>query len=1235
MIAKRLTRDLAVVAAICAIAARLGAQRVERTPVPASVSGPLSVIWEDNFKTGATRARTMVFDRATRRTYEISLDSATVKRFGGARNLRGRSVELNAAPDGRATNVRSTAQAIPKWVPGTPTWTTSRVLVVLCRPSDGDTPFGSADDFKDLWFGSGPLSVRTFWRESSNGLLDVTGQVLDWFIMPGKSADYKKADGSLDLEKYIPACEAGIPQSVDLTQFDVIAHELGNGLPVELGGLADTLTVRGVKKTFGSTITGWKPHPQNDMGPHAHELGHALGLFHSGPLDGDTYSSNWDIMSNATAWADATGNILYGSETSQAQKDLLGFIPLSRRFVATGASNTITLERGSLPGNNANYLMALVPISFPDSTGQRYYTVELRQRAGFDSKLVTEGVVVHRSCCDEGDMQFTVQDRDGNYDVNDRGAALQAGDTWEDRARHISVTVESMDASSARVTIRNGAGRQFALGATGGKKTLVEGSAQTDSIAITVSASSALPWTARTARTAGAGIGLLTSSGAGSGWIRFRRGATTLAPGTYYDTLTVTLPSDHLDRVYYDTLVVTPGSALHLGLSMATRRDSNFVGRGVLDSALVRISGSNAATATWTARRKKPWGFQVGLTQPVTVTGTGNGVIRFSTISAQNTPTGWYIDTITVKLDATPDSAVIIDSLLVLPTLQYSLSTRGRRDTIQAGADSKLDSVSIAFSGLWSTRAAWKVSNGNRPFRFLVPIENDRFAGSYLGTGDGTAYFKWVTADSTKSIALQPGTYVDTLFAAGPFPAGIPNFAQAQQLIIDTLVVLPNTRPAGLTLSAAARVDTIALGINQSIDSVIVTPGGARPDTVQWAADVFLTAHGQIIGPDPNGPPSPVTVFLSQNTSFGYGGKGRGWLRYQRNVAGKTPGTYVGTISITTLDKRFNVVLRDTVVILPGTALSLNRGGRADTAAAGAKTPVADSASLTVLGANASTTAWTATKRRAFTTITTPSGTGPALLRWTHDVSALTAGVYFDTITVSAGANARGTMFIDTLIVKGASGSTQIAVAKFDTDSIAGVLNYQFSSTLSINAAPLNQSLLSYATLVDWDSTVVQLDSARAAGGFPQPTVTQTNKAHISLNATAPTGQSGVVPLAQLYFHFSASNVGKQTSITPTFTSAKSPTGADLVAFLIQSSAKAVVVPGALRGDVNADGRLTSADALILLRGVVGIQPPAGSQLTPNGDANCNGKNEAIDVQYILAKLVGLNVGTACVGQIK
>jgi hypothetical protein len=76
---------------------------------------------------------------------------------------------------------------------------------------------------------------------------------------------------------------------------------------------------------------------------------------------------------------------------------------------------------------------------------------------------------------------------------------------------------------------------------------------------------------------------------------------------------------------------------------------------------------------------------------------------------------------------------------------------------------------------------------------------------------------------------------------------------------------------------------------------------------------------------------------------------------------------------------------------------------------------IRDSASVVLSGETSGATMWTASKRRAWTTLTNAAGTGSGRLRWNRNPTGLAAGVWVDTITVSAGAlSAR---VIDTMIV--------------------------------------------------------------------------------------------------------------------------------------------------------------------------------------------------------------------------
>ncbi len=73
----------------------------------------------------------------------------------------------------------------------------------------------------------------------------------------------------------------------------------------------------------------------------------------------------------------------------------------------------------------------------------------------------------------------------------------------------------------------------------------------------------------------------------------------------------------------------------------------------------------------------------------------------------------------------------------------------------------------------------------------------------------------------------------------------------------------------------------------------------------------------------------------------------------------------------------------------------------------------------------------------------------------------------------------------------------------------------------------------------------------------------------------------------------------------------------------------------ALRGDVNRDGTVNAADALLIQRVITGQALTAPQTAFPHGDANCDGVVNSADVLLVLRFAVGASVGTACVGTVR
>lgn len=71
--------------------------------------------------------------------------------------------------------------------------------------------------------------------------------------------------------------------------------------------------------------------------------------------------------------------------------------------------------------------------------------------------------------------------------------------------------------------------------------------------------------------------------------------------------------------------------------------------------------------------------------------------------------------------------------------------------------------------------------------------------------------------------------------------------------------------------------------------------------------------------------------------------------------------------------------------------------------------------------------------------------------------------------------------------------------------------------------------------------------------------------------------------------------------------------------------------PPVLRGDVDRNGVVNAADALLVQRGLAAIALPGPLTILPHGDANCNGALDAADALIVLRFAVGLGNAGTCV----
>ncbi|MCZ7624917.1 MAG: hypothetical protein M5R38_02920 [Candidatus Methylomirabilis sp.] len=208
-------------------------------------------------------------------------------------------------------------------------------------------------------------------------------------------------------------------------------------------------------QTKSYNVTWLPPWGYENHGVIGHEMGHGFGLPHSSGPYSATYDSRWDVMSDVwdNCWPEHPEYGCIGVHTIAYHKDFLGWVPSVRRYVALPGSNTtIELERLGQP-STTGYLMAKIPLG---GSATQFYTVEARQKVGYDGPLPDSAVVIHFVDTTRWDRDAQVVDTDNNGNPNDAGAMWLPGDTFADTANGITVSVLSTTTSGFLVAINYG-----------------------------------------------------------------------------------------------------------------------------------------------------------------------------------------------------------------------------------------------------------------------------------------------------------------------------------------------------------------------------------------------------------------------------------------------------------------------------------------------------------------------------------------------------------------------------------------------------------------------------------------------------------------------------------------------------------------------------------------------------------------------------------------------------------
>jgi hypothetical protein len=842
--------------------ASLGAQSLE------TIEGTLHLVWGDPPESGVPHYRAFL---TTDSGESIEVDPVLSRDLtaGDLVTLNGRRVRVRGASAAQRRSalgesadafqaVAITAAAATAFS-AAPSWPVQQrpYAILLCKFADvPDEPL-PITGYQEM-YGSAFGGADDFYREVSQGRINLTGtRIYGWYTLPQPRSFYVVSDRA-NLSSLFNDCTRQANLDVDFREVVGVAMHFNAFLDCCSWGGSRTATLDGVTKTFA---TMWNASWARS-GTSWHEMGHSVGLPHSGGPYGRTYDSVWDVMSASTSGRYLNVSFGFGGAHFIAyHKDLLGLIPASRRVTVTNDIWQGVLEPHARNASGSGPVLVTLPIADPSRYGQSY-TLELRSKTGYDIRLPRAAVIIHSIVPGRAEPAQIV-DADGDGDPNDDGVTWTVGEVFLDAKADIAVAIDSLTSSGVAITVRNGAGRGPVLSAGGVTfaRAYADAALSRDSVRVM----GVQAWQATRRRS---WLRLVRTSGSGGEYLVYEVDARQLAPGRYADTLRVTsspnagsLPALHVVEV-----VIAPGNDVAALSIVARRADSRLNVTSAVDSTFLALTG-RYANSSWTATRSSPRLF-IGMRQS-----NGNLIVDLTTSELSGTGSRWLyfrrspesivgttVDSLIVSVaDSAPLTLRMIDTLDAFAPVTIRLSKTGGQHNALQGAFGSGDSLSVSFDDPRNATLEWTAVN-RRPTNRL---RTARGLGGYT--------VRWYTDGSQAVVA---GISIDTIFVCA-------TISDVCAQYVDTVTV--QAVPDELRLSATGGRALLARGTRQPTESLFVQLMGPTGRTRLWSASATsarVSLHA-----------------LDAFTATG-SGTGSGVLRWSRASGDLAPGTYIDTITV-------------------------------------------------------------------------------------------------------------------------------------------------------------------------------------------------------------------------------------------------------------------------------------------------------------------------------------------------
>jgi len=330
---------------------------------------------------------------------------------------------------------------------------------ILCKFADIATEPNDLAYFESM-YGNNFGELDDYWRKQSYGAIDIAGSIaVDWVDLPQSQTAYFPTPGtgsdSSSLGPLFDDCTEAADPFVDFSNggtggFAGINQMFNARLNCCAWGGGRFASLDGVSKGWRVT---WNPPWAQNAAVIAHEMGHGFGLPHANNFDGDgdPYDSPWDVMSSAFRNAVDTGPYgIQGKHHTAYHKARLGwFAPGEVEVVNEGEAVTVIVDHMALP-STANLRAVEIPIPGTDD----WYTVEVRDRVGYDGQLPGNAVIISHVDTGRSEPAWAVDTDDPPSGFGDNeGSMFRVGEAFEDPTGVIRITVVAATAEGFELDI--------------------------------------------------------------------------------------------------------------------------------------------------------------------------------------------------------------------------------------------------------------------------------------------------------------------------------------------------------------------------------------------------------------------------------------------------------------------------------------------------------------------------------------------------------------------------------------------------------------------------------------------------------------------------------------------------------------------------------------------------------------------------------------------------------------